>query len=84
MNGRAITPDMKKAILADLLDLWLAFPTERLGQLLLNSMPDDERVSPGAFRNSDEILANIERRMFNVEDIELLGLIEARLARGKK
>lgn len=39
MKGRALTIGEKRALLDRLLQAWLCSPHERLGQLLVNSLP---------------------------------------------
>lgn len=36
MNGRAITPEQKRAVVERLLAAWLVVPEQRLGQLICN------------------------------------------------
>lgn len=77
---RAVTPAQKRRMIDLLLGLWLERPTERLGQFLLNSIP------AGVPRNgtsADEILAEIERKLYNAEDFELIRLVTERLVKNE-
>jgi hypothetical protein len=41
MKLRAYSPAEKKALIARLLDVWLANPHQRLGQLIVNALPHE-------------------------------------------
>lgn len=72
---RAETPAQKRRVVEILLTLWLMRPTERLGQLLLNSVPHTGTGTP------DEILADIERHLYTIEDFALMRLVAERLTK---
>lgn len=73
---RAITPKQKRVIITRLLSLWESSPDERLGQFIVNAIGDPTGML-GA--SPDEIHAAIERRIYNVEDFDLIDKMAKRI-----
>lgn len=85
MKDRCITDEQKTEFCLQLLEIWKASPELRFGQLLLNSIPsnslravdlDGITFMKAILRlrelEMDAPLAQRERILYNIEDLELL------------
>lgn len=70
-EGRALTPEQKRAVVERLYAAWLASPSQRLGQLTVNTM---QMVVP---EGGKELVS----RLFYIEDETLIEKIEGFVAR---
>lgn len=80
MTRRAITPKQKRVIVTRLLALWESRPTERLGQFIVNAIGEPTGML-GA--SADEILACVERQIYNMEDFDLIDKMAKRIGGGE-
>jgi hypothetical protein len=62
MNNRAETPEQKRDVIERIYAVWLLRPTERLGQMLVNCLP--ERCADDPFYIEDfELCEALEKRI---------------------
>ncbi len=60
-NGRAVTPEAKRAVIERILAAWEKVPARRLGQLLMRAGEMEDPLMPLRFVEDERLAGNVEK-----------------------